>query len=94
MEIIENADGTVSVRGDAGTILSTQATRDDLRAWLIQEIAPAGSAWSVDDAAAWVDQMMAGTLPPPNPNRCHYCGLPTRRGNCDECGTEPRMLTR
>jgi hypothetical protein len=21
--------------------------------------------------------------------RCHYCGLPTRRGICDECGTEP-----
>lgn len=23
------------------------------------------------------------------PTYCHYCGLPTRRGACDECGTEP-----
>ena len=20
---------------------------------------------------------------------CHYCGLPTRNGECSECGTEP-----
>lgn len=24
--------------------------------------------------------------------RCHYCGLPTRHGECGECGTVPGML--
>ena len=24
--------------------------------------------------------------------RCHYCGVPTRGGHCDECGTVPATL--
>lgn len=94
MKIIEKADGSVDVQGDAGTVLTTQASIPDARAWLISQIAPEGSGWTVDEAAAFADRVIAGEDNPvqQGAERCRYCGTPTRHGHCTECGTEPALM--
>lgn len=74
-EIRENSDGTVSVRSAfSGRVVQTCATRAEADAWIEAKVL-------ADDAA---EQRSAQGLR----KSCRYCGLPTTRGVCRECGPE------
>ena len=73
---IHNADGLMVWVGEKRE--TVWYTREDAEAALAAKIAD-------PDADLRAYKRRYGPIGP----SCHYCGLPTRNGECDECGTNP-----
>lgn len=73
--IEENDDGTATVRRAFNrSVVGTHADMAAAQAWI--------------DAKDLTDQTAQQARDQGLNARCHYCGLPTVRGVCRECGTE------